>query len=213
MGKPDKRERLGDGWEDWTYHKHRIMLRVAEYLPNRKGEGVYLGTVSKYLYRKSIRLTRSRFIQKPLYVFSNPEFDKAKKIDDLIFKLESAQKTASNVLTRFEYAFAAKNLRFQRDEETYNGSYRSKWVLYDEDYRILKTSDEVKEVVFQKKSDVRQNEIFQKINLQLIPGSYLLALRIEDTRSDRLGIYRKRFRIKNKGSIQEFENGSQKTNQ
>ena len=51
--------------------------------------------------------------------------------------------------------------------------------------------------------EIKDNEIYRQINLDLAPGSYLLALRIEDKDASRLGIYKKRFNIKSKG-IQEI---------
>jgi len=205
LGEPDKIKRRGDGWEEWTYRKHRIALRIADYLPNHKGEGIVLGVVSKYLYKKNIRINSKRFTERSLFAFSNPEFDKARKISDLTFKLESATDSGNKARASFEYAFPAENIRFKSSHDVFQGTYTSRWVLFDEDYRVVQADGYSDNVVFNSRKEILENEIYRQIQLDLMPGSYLLALRIEDKDANRLGIYKKRFNIKNKG-VQEISN-------
>ena len=212
FGEPDKREIYGDGWEDWTYQKLRMTFRVADYIPNRSGEGIHLNPVSRYLYRHSLRYQRTHYLQRPQFVYLNQEMEQSQEIKNMVFRLDKAERTGPTVQTLFRFSFDAKNLRYNTEGNVYAGAFRRKWVLFDEDYNRLREDDIIDEVKFMKREDIRESEINGQIRLNLVPGIYLLALRIEDMNSNRLGIFRKKFTIKPKGNVSELSNESSETN-
>lgn len=213
FGTPDRRERdkNDQGWEDWTYYKYRIVLLVSNHLSNRTGDGVRLNTISRYVHRRDIGFKGSVYLQDPRFLYSDPNLSEVNNIRGLDFRIGSTSRIGQTVRIEFVYVFSAWNLRFQTDKSENKGAYRTHWVVYDEDYRSVASSDAVEEVIFSEKDDLRKHKVSGHINVDLIPGSYRLALRIEDLKSERIGIYRKHFTVKNKGELQEMQEDKNET--
>ena len=204
FGKPDRRETTGEGVEEWAYHKYRVILSVSAGLPNVNGEGVHLNTVTRYLHRRNIGVKRARVIREPHFYYASPYLEKVKNLKGLVLRITSTSRTGSTYRLRFTYRFPACNLRFKQEKNGFEGAYRYRWVVFDEDYHPLTSSDSVEELTFTDKEHIKQNDVFGNFHLTLDPGSYTLALRIEGIRSNTLGVYRKRFTIQSKGDIREL---------
>jgi len=201
FGKPDRREKADHDWEEWTYYRYRVNFSVSNRLSNRRGEGVQLGPVSHYIYRQSIGGKRASYILKPQFLYLHPGFEKADNIKDMELRIVSVGLADSSIRVRFTYRFPVQNLRLGLEKDGYKGAYRYRWVVYDEDYRSLASSDAVEEIHFTEKKDLKEKGASGDIEVILAPGSYLLALRIEDLRSNRMGVYRKSFTVQSKGGI------------
>ena len=201
-GKPDHQEEADDDKELWMYYSYKVNFLVSTRLPNTHGEGLDLGTVSRYLYRKNMR-PRRNYLGEPGFYFINPSFKKTKRIEDFDLRITSTSRAGSMYRIRFTYQFSASNLRFKKENDKLEGAYRYRWVVLDDDYRTQSSSDAVEELAYSNKEDVLNSKVFRNFHVSLIPGSYTLALRIEGTRSNKLGIYRKSFTIQGKGDIQE----------
>jgi GWxTD domain-containing protein len=196
-GKPDRRERADDPqWEQWTYYQHRTVFLVSDHLSNRHGKGVYLSPVTRYL------LKRTAF-HKPQFYYFNPEFATVKKIDDFDLRITSTNPTGSMYRLRFTYQFPSGNLRYKKEDGKLEGGYRYKWIVFDEDFRPLSSSDSIEELRFDENENFKESKVFGNFHTSLVPGSYILAVRIEDIRSNAMGIYRKKFTIRGKGGLQE----------
>ena len=209
LGKPDRREEAEKEWEIWTYYQHKINFLVSNHLSNRNGKGLNLGTVSRFLYRDNIRRSRNRFLQKPIFMYINPDTKTAKKITGFSLRITSTSRAGSTYRVRFTYQFPTINLRLKQEHNQYAGGYRYRWIVSDEDYHPILSSDSIEELTFHDKENLKQSTVMGNFHISLVPGSYTLAMRIEDTRSNTLGIYRKKFTIQAKGEIQELAKDQQ----
>jgi len=203
FGNPDRREEAENDWEIWTYYQHKINFLVSNHLSNRNGKGLHLGTVSRYLYRNNIRRSRNRFLQRPIFMYINPATKTVKKIEGFSLRITSTSRTGSTYRIRFTYQFPTTNLRLRQEKDRYEGGYRYRWMVLDEDYHTVLSSDAIEELTFQDQEKRNQSTVMGNFHVTLVPGSYTLAMRIEDTRSNALGIYRKKFTIQVKGEIEE----------
>jgi GWxTD domain-containing protein len=192
FGKPDRRAQSEMGWEEWTYHRYRLMLLVSDH-DNRLRDGIYFGKVSAFLYRRNIALKRYHFIHQPQYLYTNPVLEQARKIRDMDLRIVSAGQEEDQIQILFAYQFPMENLKSREEGPGIYGEYRLKWVLYDEDYQAIRQYDAVEKVRMDGAEKDETQNVTGKIGTRLVPGTYILALRIEDLNSDRLGMYRKHF--------------------
>ena len=202
-GSPDHRDRTETpGWEEWTYYKLRTIFRVSDYLTNRMGDAIYLNTVSRYLSSRHRGTMRPQFRRDAQFHFSLPEWEDTKSIEGLRLDVTSAEQEGSQTRVLLTYWIPSKNFRFRLDQDAYVSAYRYRWVLYDEDYHRISSQDSVEEFSRVDKKDLRQGEMTGTIEFRVPGGSYHLGLRIEDIHSNRLGIYRKSFTVRNKGVVE-----------
>ena len=101
------------------------------------------------------------------------------------------------------YWIPSRNIHFRNGDGRYLGTYRYRWVLYDEDYHPVTSYDAVEELVRTDEESLKEGEIMGNIELTVAPGLYRLGLRIEDLQSKRLGIFKKRFTVRGKGEVEE----------
>jgi hypothetical protein len=129
-----------------------------------------------------------------------------KRIQDFDLRITSASPAELTYRIRFTFQFPASNLRYQKTKDKIDGAYRYVWVVFDEDYHRISSSDSIQELTFNDNESLKDANVFGNFHVSLAPGLYTLALKIEDTRSNVMGIYRKKFTIRSKGGIQEIEN-------
>ena len=158
-----------------------------------------LGPVSRYLYRRNIYWKQRQYIREPQFLYVYPGFSRVQKIEDMELRVTSTDRMETGIRVLFTYRFPAQNLRFGKEKDAFEAAYRYRWVVYDEDYKVLASSDAAEEVRFSDRKELEKNDVSGQIEVVLIPGTYSLALRVEDLRSNRLGIYRKKFAVRSKG--------------
>jgi hypothetical protein len=162
------------------------------------GDAIYLNTVSRYLSSRHRGTMRPQFRRDAQFHFSLPEWEDTKSIEGLRLDVTSAEQEGSQTRVLLTYWIPSKNFRFRLDQDAYVSAYRYRWVLYDEDYHRISSQDSVEEFSRVDKKDLRQGEMTGTIEFRVPGGSYHLGLRIEDIHSNRLGIYRKSFTVRNK---------------
>jgi hypothetical protein len=108
-------------------------------------------------------------------------------------RIVSAGQEEDQIQILFAYQFPMENLKSREEGPGIYGEYRLKWVLYDEDYQAIRQYDAVEKVRMDGAEKDETQNVTGKIGTRLVPGTYILALRIEDLNSDRLGMYRKHF--------------------
>ena len=94
---------------------------------------------------------------------------------------------------------------FKMEEKNMTGAYRCRWVIYDEDYGVIASDRSVKEISVPDKQAYQKEVTSGVIETLMAPGSFILALTIEDVNSNRMGIYRKHFTAMRKGSAAEVK--------
>ena len=100
----------------------------------------------------------------------------------------------------FNFRIPSRNFKVKKQNSQYEGAYRYCWVVYNEDYEEMSSSELLEELKFQSKNKWRNNKVSSRIQVTLPPGSYVIALRVEDIYSNRLGIYRKTFSTQSKNN-------------
>lgn len=206
LGNPDERDMTDRAdYEKWIYYRYRIGFLVSNRMPNRFGDGVYLSPVTTYLYRSDLDKQLSYYIRKPRFMFEVPELETVKKFKNFQLELVSGEHLDQQVRVRYQYSFPSQNLRFRMEKDAYVGTYRTRWVVFDEDYEVLSSSDAVDEFILPEGADMKEGVVEGAIELSFVPGSYVLAMRIEDLYSNKMGIYRKKFSIKGRGMVKEVE--------
>jgi hypothetical protein len=108
-------------------------------------------------------------------------------------QISQVRRIGDSVEITINYRFPARNFHIKKENDLYHGAYLYRWVIYDEDYRALKTSEAVEEIHYQDQKQWKGSTIEGTITTTLAQGSYVLALRIEDLLSTTKGIYRKHF--------------------
>lgn len=198
FGKPDRREEDEPGWEKWTYYPYKLNFVVSTTQSNANGNGIYLGTVSKYIYRNNLRRMSNKYLNKPQFLYVHPEYTNRKRIKSFDIFFESATRKGSEYTVRFMYKFPADNIRFANERKSLLGAYRYQWIVFNEDYHQIASNDAIREISYPENEKVTDKDIESKIEFDLTPGTYQLAIRIEGIRSNTIGIYRKKFTIQGK---------------
>jgi GWxTD domain-containing protein len=200
FGKPDRRERKEPGWEKWSYYRYKVSFLVSSQKSNISGQGISFSSLSRFLYRNYTTLHQSRLLQKNQFLYVDSLLERSKKIKGMDLRLQSVLPEGAMLRARFEFSYPAGNLKFEKENGQYQGIHHYHWSLYNEDYRVLSADNAREEFSFTSKSDIRNNKISGAIELTIPPGSYILGLKIEDTHSNRLGLYRKPFTTQKKQS-------------
>ena len=196
FGKPDKIEKINRNWEKWIFYRYRIIFKVAVNRNNADSQGVRLSTISKYIYRRALHKKRIYYIKKHHFFFIYKPFDKFKKIEKFNLYLKRTKRAGNRVFVRFDFSFPSWNLKLKNsDNKTISAAYRYRWVIYGNDYKIIKKVEKSTNLAFKSKKGFYEKVIKKNIFLSIPPGSYLLALRIEDLNSNRIGIFTKKFTI------------------
>lgn len=205
-GNPDHRDRTEmSGWEEWTYYRLRTVFRVSDFLSNAAGNAIHLNTVSRYLTTQHSRAMRTHYRRGAQFHFTLPEWEETKTIEGMRLEVTSAELVGSQTRVNLTYWIPSKNFRFRMDQDAFVSAFRYRWVLYDEDYHRVSSQDSVEEFSRGDKDDLKKGEMTGTIALTIPGGAYHLGLRIEDIHSNRLGIYRKSFTVKNTQIVEETE--------
>ncbi len=205
FGKPDRREKKGNGWEEWNYYGYKVNFLAAPKKHNADGKGIRLDAVSRYLYRETDPRLRERLLREPKFYYTHPALEAIHNIRDMEFHIVSARSSGDMILARFLYQFPVSNLKFRMEGKTMKGAYRCAWVVYDEDYRVVASDQSVKEISIADKHGYQRDHASGEIESVMAPGSYVLALTIEDVHSNRMGMYRKPFTAMRKGKSAEVK--------
>jgi hypothetical protein len=214
-GEPDVRSVSGWQREEWVYYRYNVDFLVKQYMTNIYGNAIGAGELTFKVhenfnmpYRSGsqgsmllesnesvhIRNTINTFLQAQ-FVYKNEiryEHDyQAEPIEDLKILVDNElSKKEEKLVLRF---------RFPVDElelEKVNGAYRLRFLIryavFDLDLREVQNSDKIIE-----RDDIPDDdqELEEMIRIDLPPGQYKVHFRIEDLKSNNLGIYSQEFAI------------------
>jgi hypothetical protein len=178
------------------------MLLVSDE-DNRYKDGIYFGKVSAFLYGKNAALKRYHFIHQPQFLYLDPILEKARNIEKMDLRITSAEPEGDQIRMTFAYRFPLENLKLRVSQGSPQGAYLIKWVLYDSDYEVVQRFQAVHDQIRESQTERNGEKLVRgEIPMLLVPGTYILALRIEDLHSDRLGVYRKHFSTKLKEPLE-----------
>jgi len=199
FGKPDKIVKISKNRETWTYYNYRIIFTVTAKRNNSDNKGIRLSIISRYIYRHNLIVKEIRFLKTPKFFFTTDMFKKSGRIKRFNLFVKQTKSRGNKVLVNFNFSFPAWNLKYIKDNRgNISGSYFYRWVIYDNDYKIIQLFEKLNNLKYINKKGFDSKEISGDISVMLEPGSYLLALRIEDPNSSRIGIFTKKFTIEKK---------------
>jgi GWxTD domain-containing protein len=175
------------GWhaEQWSYYKYHVDFIIKLYETNIYYSAIEPGSLSYYTYGDNIEYVISNFINNSEYRYHH-EY----KADPL--KLHENRFYTDEGILKFDYSIPLKELRYDRQGDVYQFSYNLTVVALDEDMREVYRQEEVKSFSRENKKAYKQDKFFSdQIQMRLIPGPYMIAIKIEDTHSKKLGIFLK----------------------
>lgn len=216
-GKPDLRSVSGWQREEWVYYRYNVDFLVKQYMTNIYGNALGAGEMTFKMhenfnmpYRSGsqgsmlfesdesvhIRNTINTFLQAQ-FIFKNEiryEHDyQAEPIDD--FKLEvdkDLSKMEEKLVLRFRVP--VNELELEKVDGAYHLKFLVRYVVLDQDLREVQESEKIIE-----RDDIPDGdqELEEIIKIDLAPGHYKVHLRIEDLKSNNLGIYSQEIAISN----------------
>ena len=199
FGEPDKKANLNKKWEEWTYYHYKIIFKVSAGKINTDSQGIRFNVISRYIYRHNLLLKKKYFLKKHHFFFIYKPFENIKKFDRFNFYLKNTRRSGSKISVVFNFSFPAWNLKYKKNKTgEIKTAYLYRWVLFNSDKKVILSDEKMSDLTFDSMKELREIKIDKNITLNLKPGSYTLALRIEDINSTRLGIFTKDFHIKEK---------------
>ncbi len=178
---------------EWTYSRYNVDFIVRAYQTNIYGEAIYAGTMSRYMHRMDLSRIDSEFIVKPQFRYEhNYHADPLKK-----FKCSvkgSKSDSLDNVILMYE--FPLQELKIIQDQQLYKVSFFEQVVVFNEDMREVMRKEITHTKTGKSSSELKKEKMINNnLTLSIGQGDYLLAIRIADENSTKLGIYRKNFRV------------------
>jgi len=183
-GEPDIRSNEGWHTEEWIYYRYSVDFIVKQYMTNIYGNAITGGALSQRSFGGGDRdwYIWEPYLQANFIYYNEMKYDynyDAEPIDDLEMDINSNE---SGVII---------NYLVPADEFTENNdvSYVENIVVFNNDYR------EVTRKSFERKISDLNNDIAQKIEIELPAGEYHLVIKINDLNSKKLGIYKSEIRV------------------
>jgi hypothetical protein len=181
-GEPSSRTNEGWHTEEWVYFNHNVDFIVRQYMTNIYWNAIELGPM--IMQRGFIESDRYTYIMTNKFFYHYDH--NAEQLDK--FRLGFDFENDSVFVT---YNIPLKQFKSEGEDDSYSVKYLESCVVFDEDYHEVYRKQKIKKGQFKSS----KGNIFQKMGLTLSPGEYILALRVEDLNSKKLGIYRKKFEV------------------
>lgn len=195
FGAPDSRTVEGWHTETWTYARFDADFMVQLYMTNIYGNAIEGNRISSRFHRA----VGDREWVEVNYIYANEmdfqlEYD-GKAINKFDMKILGRQTSISdNIL--ISYSLGKRELHLENRDGGKYCNYLERYIVLDEDFREVVADEQIIQV------DVNRyggGNINQEISLNLPPGNYIIALRIEDSRKKRLGIFRTGIQVREDG--------------
>jgi len=185
-GEPDIRTVEGWHTEEWIYYNYGVDFLVKQYMTNIYGNAISGGDLSRQRYGDGFFNRRDNswipYLQANFIYRNEMKFEynyDSEPLDDFEMDIRS-NKTGITII----YSVPVDEFADNNDV-----SYVENIVVFDNDYR------EVTRKSFERKTSDLDNDITQKIEIELPAGEYNLAIQLKDNNSKKLGIYKSKFQI------------------
>ncbi len=174
-GEPDFSSIAGFRKVEWAYTSLNVDFIINKHMTNIYGNAIKPGPMSHFSYRFNLYELNARFIENSEFIYHHSYEKEPIDNGELFIKNKT-----------FEYSIPQNEIESDdSDMKVFQQSY----VVYDEDMHIVKHGDITQKIAAGNKT------IQEQIRLDLSAGEYMLALRIEDLNSDKLGIYFETFKV------------------
>ena len=187
-GEPDARSVAGWHTEEWTYYKYGVDFLVKQFMTNIYGNAISGGDLSRQRYGDGFFSRRDNSWIPYLetnFIYNNEikfeHYYDAEPIEDLEMGFIS-----NNSGITIVYSVAVDEFTANKNSIV---NYIEDIIVFNSDFR------EVYRKSFDRKITDVENDINQKIEIELPFGDYNLAVKIKDSNSKKLGIYKSSFSI------------------
>jgi len=170
--------------EEWTYWKADMDFIVRQYMTNIYGNAISAGLLTR---KKNLDPNAGFYtVEEPIYRHDY----QAKFIKDI--KLRVINPGDGPYI---EYTVSPAEFEAEKKGKQYDVRFRHQVVVFDADLRSVLTDEQEKTYSFPSKDKMQSDTIGERVKLNLKPGKYEVALRIEDLHSKKLGIWRMDFTL------------------
>ncbi|MBN2093366.1 GWxTD domain-containing protein [candidate division KSB1 bacterium] len=179
---------------EWTYHRYNVDFIVRAFQTNIYGEAIYPGSMSQSIHRYDLARINLEYIFNPQFRY---EFDyHAEPLKKFKCGIITNQTDSTGNVT-LNYEFPIQELNIIQDQGIYKISFLEQVVVFNDDMREV-TRKEITRIRTGNSPDQIKKEKLLKndVRFSVAPGEYMLAIRIADENSSKLGIYRKNFIVK-----------------
>ena len=194
-GEPDFRTFAGLREEEWNYFGLGADFRVKKYITNMYGNAISSGPISNFVHKDEPYYLDSYFIYQPEFRYQFAF--KASKIKKAELKVhqKSSNNTGGNIA--LQYKIPAKEFKSKKHGNNYQITFLQRYVVFDEDMREVQREEAVQKLSDQSARGLKKKFAENIIDFTLEQGEYMVALRIEDLESDKIGIYLEKILVEN----------------
>ena len=196
-GEPDFIMSGGYLKDEWIYDRSEISTDfiVHRYKTNIYGEALEPGPRSKFIYAENPKIFDAEYLYKQDFRFSLDLESKSVKKIEIYFDREISS-DGYGIVTGF--MLPLKELKPVKAQNQFTVRFLHRLIVFDEDFNeIFRNEDETVVHKPAKNGFKKKDRIFSKsFTLDLEPGQYTVAIRIEDQNDDRVGILKKTFDLK-----------------
>jgi len=188
-GEPDARSVHDYHEEEWIYYGHMGDFIISQYMTNIYGEAIRPGEMSQQIYQGYPMYVDANFIYNQEFVYEH-DYD-AEPLKKFKWTVEN-ESMIKNQNMSIHYSVPTKEFKLSKENEFFVIQYLERYVILDEDMREIYRHEKIKELKKKNKRNFKKEKhIKETITLDLEPGHYIVALRIEDQHSNKLGIFQK----------------------
>ncbi|MBN2008617.1 GWxTD domain-containing protein [candidate division KSB1 bacterium] len=188
-GEPDFRDRnFAFKKELWSYYRDNFDVILHDHMTNIFGNAIKPGPLSRITYKWSIGQFDSDIAFKKEFRYNVYQSVHPMKNFKLSIDIPESDSTLKDV--HISYLVSGDELKFNKIDGKYRAKYLQRYTVLNEDLNEVTSGEKEYVLITDSKSDTKGKHNFKSdIDLQLSPGYYTLAIRIEDVNSDRLGIF------------------------
>jgi len=194
-GEPSSTYPLSFNVEEWTYFQYNVDFEIHKYMTNIFGNAIKPGRMSKQIHNSSPYYVETYFVYHPEIRY-NYDYEGADEIKDVRISLNHGNKSESGWLVNVDYQIPRKEIKFISDSGVYKGKIKRRYVIYDEDLKLIQVKEATVSIGPYSKSEYKNMKYIEGgFSFSIQVGVYQIALRIEDQFSNRLGIYLQEFNV------------------
>ncbi len=177
------------GWqkEEWQYDRYSLDFTVTRYVTNIYQNAIEPGPMSQAIYSNQQEWVRANYILNQEFRYEHPY--KNKPIKDIKLKIESGEGEHQGEV-QISYSFSVKDLAIEKEKGQYTVKYLRHMVILDEAMHEVRRYETLRTVTGETKKELTDRKVIEEqIPVHLAPGTYRVALRIEDIKGKKLGLY------------------------
>jgi GWxTD domain-containing protein len=186
-GKPDFKSATDFNEEEWIYYQLGVDFIVRKYITNIYGRALAAGEISRNRYIDDLLRFQSEYEYSKEFIYKHDY--EADPLDNAEVNINTFKENGKDYFI-IEYSFSSKELSPPDEHSTVR--FLEKWIVLDEHMNPYRKGEETREYVIS-----AHIEMSNTIKVDIRPGDFLIALRLEDTNSNKLGIFIEKMELNN----------------